>query len=205
MQKFFLSLIPIFFMTSIFAKDCGVIGTVYPIAEADLLVEMENRMAHMQTNGEWEKIQEQFNQTLQQHFDRPAPVENLIRTQKETTRWLDPTFTMPTDIKTPDGKLLIKAGTQLNPLKDGKFDQTLIFYDSDDKKQVDWVKQIQSKISGSLKLILVRGSVLEQMQLFNQRIYFDQGGKLTTRFGIRQVPAIVSSEKNQFKIEEVKP
>jgi conjugal transfer pilus assembly protein TraW len=36
------------------------------------------------------------------------------------------------------------------------------------------------------------------------RVYFDQGGALVRKFGISQVPAIVSQEGRMLKVNEVK-
>ena len=49
----------------------------------------------------------------------------------------------------------------------------------------------------------MNGSVLDAEKQMQQPIYFDQAGKLTTRFGITHVPAVVMQEGLYLKITEV--
>ena len=57
------------------------------------------------------------------------------------------------------------------------------------------------------KLILVKGAPLELMKSRQRRFYFDQGGTLVKRFGIRAVPASVEQQGRVLVITEevVKP
>ena len=57
------------------------------------------------------------------------------------------------------------------------------------------------------KLILVKGAPLELMKARQRRFYFDQGGTLVKRFGIRAVPASVEQQGRVLVITEqaVKP
>ena len=82
---------------------------------------------------------------------------------------------------------------------------TWIFYDADDKLQVNLVLQEDQKLKGKDKLILVNGSIFTQMKLFKKRIYFDQYGKFTARLGIMHVPAEVRQKGEVLEIIEVVP
>ena len=56
-------------------------------------------------------------------------------------------------------------------------------------------------------MILVGGSVFKLQELLGQehadKVYFDQAGELTTKFGIKASPAIVEQEGLRLKIEEI--
>ena len=57
------------------------------------------------------------------------------------------------------------------------------------------------------RVILVGGSVSKLKEELGEthadKVYFDQSGELTNRFGIKASPAIVMQEGLQLKIEEV--
>src|SRR3546814_21118869 len=76
----------------------------------------------------------------------------------------------------------------------------LLFLDGDDQDQLTWAL----KQDANAKLILVKGAPLELMTARQRRFYFDQGGKLTERFGIRSVPARVRTQGRVLEIRELK-
>ena len=53
------------------------------------------------------------------------------------------------------------------------------------------------------KIIFVSGSPFDAMKPWQRRFYFDQGGTLTSKFGIRHTPAVVSAAGASLKISEV--
>ncbi|NBU94215.1 MAG: type-F conjugative transfer system protein TraW, partial [Actinobacteria bacterium] len=72
-----------------------------------------------------------------------------------------------------------------------------------DEAQVRWALE-QNKIKKSkTKIILVRGRVIDLMRQKKVRLYFDQQGTLTTKFGIKAVPATVAQEGKMLKVMEV--
>ncbi len=187
------------------AKNCGVIGTTYPIAEADLRQIIQERLLTLQQNGELSKLQNKFNQDVDKKMDRPQAVVGLKRTNEPHTRLFDPSMQFPYDIKNSDGQIVVPKGTMINPLDTVLLNETLIFYNADDPEQVTWAKQLDQQLKGKDKLILVKGSIIEQIKLFKKPLYFDQEGRLTKRFNLKQVPALISQQGNRLKIEEVQP
>lgn len=188
---------------TVYAKDLGNIGTTYPIAEKDLLKELQNNALEFEQNGGQAKLQGAMNQALKNGFDHPTPIKNLTTTQSPRNYFFDPTVVFPYDIKDKNGKVLVPAGKRYNPLDTITLNETLVFYNADDSSQVDWAKNIDKKLKGEDKLILVGGSVVDQMKLFKKQIYFDQGGMLTTHFGLQHVPALISQKGNQLLVKEV--
>ena len=189
----------------IYAKDFGVLGEVYPIKETDFLEFIKTKLKNMDENGELKKMQEQMTTTVKQHIDRPTPVAGITRTTKNHRWQFDPTFTVTRDFTDNHGRIFAHAGEKYNPLKIAPWRSVWIFYDADDKDQVDWVRQEDKKLQGKDKLILINGSVFTQMQLFKKRIYFDQYGKFTTKLGITHVPAEVRQQGEVLEITEVPP
>lgn len=194
------------FLSSLsFAKDLGVVGRVYPIKETDLLEFIQNKVLIMQQNGEWKKLQNQSKERIAKHIDRPTPFSNVHKTILAKSWRYDPSIAVPYDLKDTEGNIFAKAGTRINPLSFTTLHTALVFYDGDDKEQVEWVKKINKKYDEKTKLVLVNGSIVDQEKIFQKPIYFDQQGKLTTTFHITQVPAVVYQDGMELVIAEVIP
>ncbi len=187
------------------AKNCGVIGAIYPIAEIDLRQVIQQRLLTWQHNGGFDQWNIKFNQTLQQRMDRPLPVMGLHRTFQSRTWLFNPSVRIPYDLKNANGDIVLPVGTTVNPLDTVSLSETLLFYNADDLDQVRWAQRQDEQLKGKDKLILVKGSVISQITLFKKSVFFDQGGRLTTRFGITQIPAIITQQGNRLKIQEVQP
>ena len=79
----------------------------------------------------------------------------------------------------------------------------LLFFDARDRRQVARARELMARYDGKVKPILTGGSYLDLMKAWRIPIYYDQQGTLTRRFGIHQVPAIVSQEGARLRIDEV--
>lgn len=193
-----------FITNATYANDLGVMGETYPILEMDFLDFIQSRIEQIQKNGQWQALQNRATQLAISYRDRPPHVVGITRA-RETKNWkYDPSIVLDHDVVSPDGKMIAIAGTRVNPLNFITVTKTLIFYDSDDATQVKWVLEQDKKLNGKDKLILIKGSVLDQDKRFKKPIYFDQSGKLTSRFGITHVPAIVYQEGTVLRVAEVK-
>lgn len=188
-----------------YAKNVGTIGQIYSIEEIDFLDFIQARASLMQQNGGLKNLQQTMQQRAISYRDRPTPVENITHTVTAKSWAFDPSIVLDHDVFTADGKIIAKSGTRVNPLNYVPLSKTLIFYDADDKNEVDWVTQLDSKLKGKDKLVVVKGSVLQEEKRLSKTIYFDQSGKLTKRFGIEHVPATVTQEGSLLRISEVKP
>jgi conjugal transfer pilus assembly protein TraW len=200
-------LLLMFIMTSSvsFAKNLGKIGQVYPIKEMDIVDLIHLRLKQMEQSGELAKINQRMLYKAKQRADRPLPVPDITPAKKYRTWLIDPSITFDQDIKDTEGKLIVKAGTVINPFMRISFKKALVFYDGDNKKQAAWALKKDQELQGKNKMILVNGSVSEQSNLLKKRIYFDQHGRLTTKFKIQHTPAIVMQAGLKLKVEELVP
>jgi conjugal transfer pilus assembly protein TraW len=129
---------------------------------------------------------------------RPAPVTGITKAIESREFFYNPSITVPFDLKDHKRRIFHKKGTRINPLTYRSLRQSLILIDGDDEKQVAWAfRHIKAKI------ILTSGSPFDLMESWNGPVYFDQGGRLTSKLGIRHVPAVVTQEGLQLKILEV--
>lgn len=99
-------------------------------------------------------------------------------------------------------KVVTGKGDTVNPLDKVPFSQVLFFIDGDDKEQVNWARQ-QLAGQTSVKVILVNGNIKETSDALNERIYFDQSGVLTRKFGFEHIPARISRDGHVMKVEEI--
>nr|WP_314688483.1 type-F conjugative transfer system protein TraW [uncultured Pantoea sp.] len=181
------------------AKDLGTWGDVYPVAEPDLLDTLYGRLAEMEKSGELAQRQAELRDAVVQSALRPAPVAGIGRADAHRTRFVDPTFTVPEDIVTPDGAVIARRGDRVNPLQSLPLMQTLWFIDGDDPRQVAWVKR--QAVRTVSKIILVRGSVRGAGDALDARVYFDQQGALSRRFGLTVVPARVTAAPDGLRLQ----
>lgn len=186
------------------AKDLGTFGDTYPIAEEDFLEFIKRRLSELEQQGQWKKVKEKMVMDAKHYRDRPTPVAGINKTTQSRTFLLNPGIILDHDVTDNNGKLIAKAGSFVNPLIFVPLTKTLIFYNADDVAQVKWALAKDRELKGKDKLILVGGSVQTEEKRFSKSIYFDQSGRLTTRFQISHVPAFVSQDGVMLKITEIK-
>lgn len=132
---------------------------------------------------------------------REVVTVQLISAAPAARSWrFDPTISVERDIADDKGRVIVAAGTRVNPLDTVLLRVPLVFLDGDDPEQLAWATRRYA--STKAKLILVRGAPLELMKARQRRFYFDQGGSLVKHFGIRAVPATVEQQGRLLIITE---
>lgn len=182
------------------AKDLGLIGPSYPIIERDLIDVIHARIQNKIEAGELDALHQGLIEDSKSYAARP-PGTILPRAQAYRAVEINPVYTLEQDITDADGKVLFKAGTQVNPLHIKPLSKMLCFIDGDDLQQVAWVKTHCSEDLAN-KLILVNGDYLAITKQLNRRLYFDQQGYLIARFDIRSLPAVIRQSGEVLYLEE---
>jgi len=185
------------------AADLGTLGPTYGIAEPHLLNFIEQRLRDKERSGELQRLVQEAQTRGVDAVKHPAPVSGLPATRTERTFYVDPSFTLERNIVDAEGRLLFAAGTRRNPLEVVSLSKRLLFFDARDPRQVARARELVARYDGKVKPILTGGSYLDLMKVWRVAVYFDQHGALTRRFGIQQVPAIVSQEGQRLRIDEV--
>lgn len=186
--------------TPALARDYGQQGAVWPVVEPDLLAQIHARLAHLEKTGETARLNEELKRRTIARVNRPEPVAG-VGSAAATRSWrFDPTITVDRDIADEKGRVIIAAGTRVNPLDTVPLRAPLVFLDGDDPAQLAWAARRFGATRA--KLILVRGAPLELMKERQRRFYFDQGGSLVKHFGIRAVPATVEQQGRVLLVTE---
>lgn len=181
----------------------GAIGPTYEIAEPHLLAFIEQRLREKERSGELQRLAEAARARGIDTVRQPPPVEGLRTTERPRTFYLDPSFTLDRNITDPQGRLMFAAGTRKNPLEVVSLSRHLLFFDARDPRQVKHARELSGRYAGRIKPILTGGSYLDLMKAWRVPVYYDQSGTLTRRFGIRQVPALVSQDGLRLRIDEL--
>jgi conjugal transfer pilus assembly protein TraW len=186
-------------------SDPGVLGPTYGIAEPDMLEQMMQRLRNMERSGELQKRVEEGKARALRSIQNPPAVPGLRRASVERSFLVDPSVSTEQDIRTPDGTLIAKAGTKVNPLEFVAMTRWLVFFDGRDKRQVALAETLGKRYDWNIKPILVGGAPLEVGRAWKRQVYFDQGGHLVSRLGIQNVPALVTQDGSMLRVQELRP
>lgn len=181
-----------------------VVGPTYRINEPDFLKTIERKLKEKERSGELARLQREGIARSQQTIEHPKPVEALRNTTEPRSYYFDPSIVVTKDLATPDGKIIAPGGTRVNPLQVVHLSRDLLFFDERDKDQVSMAKRIMAQRKGRVKPILTGGSYMGLMREWKSKVYYDQGGALVTKLGIRQVPALVTQDGLRLRIDEMR-
>lgn len=179
-------------MTLSHAKDFGTQGAVFEMREQDMQDDLTQRISQYDIgilHHAWERHVEAWS---------PRPVLGLKTTITPRTFTFDPTFVVPSSLKDHEGRVFAPRGLKVNPLKILPFKGTMVFIQGDAHLQKKWAQTLPHET----KVVLVSGSPLSLMKEMGRILYFDQGGVLTKRLAITQVPAMVVQEGDRLRVEE---
>ncbi len=192
------------------AKDFGTQGYSYQITEQEFLQMIAERLNKIDMKKEQEKMQK----VVRDRVENPRAIEAVKPATSTRSFYFDPTYTLDKDVVLPCGKILHRAGTQVNPLEHMDLNRRLLFIDTRRIEQVKWLREQldkplpDQKEAVEDKVILVGGSPSTLKKLLKDehknKVYFDQNGELTARFGITGSPAVVVQDGLRLRIDEIK-
>lgn len=184
------------------ARDYGQQGEVFPVIEVDLLKAIAARLKGMSASGEMARLQEDLKQRTIARVKRPVPVAGLSPAVAPRTFTYDPSIVFDHDVTNARGQVIVKRGARVNPLHFLPYAEVLVFFDGDRPAEARYVL---ARFGGraDAKLIMTRGSPFDAMGQYHHRFYFDQGGVLTTKLGVRHTPTIVERDGDVLSLREV--
>ena len=181
------------------AKDLGVRGATWPIAEPDLLAQIEARLVEMEGTGELARLEQDARANARTKLEEPDPVAGIAPAREERSRLFDPAVTVARDIRTSDGVLIAAAGTRVNPLARMTLVRDLLFVDGRREAEIAWALAHDRPS----KIVLLAGRPLDLMRRHRRPFFFDQGGRLAARFGIAATPSLVAQAGTRLRITEI--
>ena len=181
------------------AKDLGVRGATWPVAEPDLLAQIEARLGEMERSGELARLEDEARERARRRMEDPDPLPSIAPAREEHSRLWDPAITVARDIRTSDGVLIAAAGTRVNPLERMTLARDLLFVDGRREAEIAWALAHERPS----KIVLLAGRPLELMRQHRRPFFFDQGGRLAARFGLRLTPSLVEQDGRRLRITEI--
>ena len=181
------------------AKDMGVRGAVWPIAEPDLLTEIEEKLEAMIASGELARMNRAALERARERVEAPERVSGVVPARVLRTRLFDPSVALEEDVRAADGTLIAAKGTRFNPLDRHPLTRDLIFIDGTRPVEVAWALRHEKPSV----IVLLAGRPLALTRTHGRTFFFDQGGRLTRRFGLLATPSVVAAAGSTLKITEV--
>lgn len=175
-------------------------GNILPIAEPDLLVQMQEKLADYDIDA--------AKRRSVANYWKKATFLPLPAAKQDETRYLDPTVEFYEDIISPDNRVVAKKGDRVNPLSLTSFLSTVYVFDVTNEAERKFVKEQTSNNAGSSIMITTtfdregswEGIVDVETQLEGPVYLLTRDVK--DRFDVRVTPTVISAADNQFKITE---
>jgi len=184
--------------------DLGVLGPTQDITEADLITVMQNRLAQV----DFGKAKQQ---AAVRYWDNMTYL-TLPEATAPRTRRLDPTVVVTADIKDGNGRVVVPAGKVINPLTLSPFKQRLVVFDASRPQQVATAESLRQQYAKErvtfIATALDRPAGWDGLQALQNRLrrpVYVLTPEVQSRFAIQRVPSLISSDGNQFVIEEIPP
>lgn len=193
LMKIFLTIL---IVSGLNANDLGVYGSTAEIQEEDLILFLKKKIDSFSENDCSEFMQAMQSRIVSQ-LNKTMAIEGIEKAKIYSVKYVDPSICVSKDILNHEGQVVIRKGTQYNPLSQISLNHDLLFFDATDQEQLSWAESY----AHSAKWILVKGKPMQLEKELERPVYFDQGGVLTKKFGIEQVPACVSQDGLRLKIE----
>ena len=181
------------------AKDLGVRGATWPVAEPDLLEQIEAHLKEMQRSGALARLEEEARTRVRQSLEEPESVPGIAPAGEQRSRPFDPAIVVARDIRAPDGTLIATAGTRVNPLERLPLTRDLIFVDGRREAEIAWALAHDRPA----KIVLLAGRPLDLMRRYRRPFFFDTGGRLAARFGIAATPTLVEQDGVRLRLTEI--
>ena len=197
-----LLLLTVLFSLTANAETFTTTAPTYPVQEKDFIEMILSKLKGMEESGKLAELQKQYQEQVKAEIIYPKALDGFSPVTKAATRYFDPSIVLTKDIADHQGRLIAMAGQRINPLDHTGLTKKLAFIDGTDSKQLDWARQLLAE-QPTAKIILVAGSYFNLSKEFRRPIFFDQGKKITQRFGITKVPSLIQQADKRIKIDEI--
>jgi len=181
------------------AKDLGVRGATWPIVEPDLLSQIEGRLGEMERSGALARFEAEARERARARIEAPEPVAGIAPAREWRSWMFDPSIVVDRDIRDSGGTLVAAAGTRIDPFAFAPLTRDLLFIDGRRQAEVAWAL----KLRRPSKVVLLAGSPLALSRAHGRPFFFDQGGRIAARLGLRATPSLVTREGSRLRITEI--
>lgn len=182
--------------------DLGQMGPTSPLAERDLIEELQERLLAV----DWEAKKRR---ALERYWERLKFVA-LPRAQEERQYYVAAKYRVPQEVVLPGGKVLARAGEELDLCQQVRPTFALVVFDAADPAQVAWAKGALRAQQGRWRVKLLATALperswlaLEKLEAEFQAPVYLLSEEVRERFRLERVPALVVPEAGRFLVREV--
>jgi conjugal transfer pilus assembly protein TraW len=194
------------------AEDLGARGRTVPV-DRDAREQMKDVIRQKEANGDLDRFWTAYRAKVIDAIRHPAPLgvptDARVRTELHDLR-----FVMPQDYVDQTGRVVVRRGTVIEPLKIQPLTTGLIFIDGRDEAQIQYA--LAASRRERLKIVLTAGSPFDLRVRFKNTtwngmptvpFYFDQRkliiNSLQRLYGVnlRSVPAKLTQQDSRLQIE----
>ena len=183
------------------ARDCGVLGNLFPVTEPSILETISARLSDMEGSGELDEIRQEMQNTTRAYVNRPKPVAGLKKARVYDRFEVDLSITLERDLADQHGRIFAYRGTVVNPLDFSRYSKRIIIFDGDDPAQVAFALSDGNELD--TLLVITNGAPLELMRQHGRRFYFDQDAVMTSKFQLRRLPSVITRADPFMLVEEM--
>lgn len=187
-----------------------MLGETYPVEEPDVLAIIEDRAKKFDWQSATKRAKERMARNLSPKFDLPTVLEDA-----ET--FFRPVFKVPHDIEVPatdknPRTLLAAAGTEIRILDHTRLQVPIIVIDANDARQVAMLQRWQQGPLAKADVFVVGGYQdgqtepnFSELSKQMKKVVYPWQNRMSERFGVQAVPAVVEQVGDQLRIRYVKP
>lgn len=195
-----LLLIGVFPSFSADAKNLGVFGAVYDIAEKDALKEIEEKAREVDANRIINK--NDLAKKVRNYTPESVKALKLQPAGKERTFLVDMAYTLDRDIADERGNIIYPKGYTFNPLNYVTYPGIIVILDGKSPAQVAWFRR--SDFSRDLKtnLLVTDGSYAELSTVLKRPVFYANRAIIEV-FQIKAVPSVVRQNGTMMEVTEI--
>lgn len=191
-------------MTASADPDMGIRAEYHEIAEADLILEMQRRVASIDWSTKRQAAIDNFWRNKSDFIDLPTALED-----REFE--IDPSVRVTQDIQDADGQVLVRAGETFNPLEYIPLTKTVVVFSGTDPDQLAYATEVAGQVRSEGRGVILLTTTVDTTQGWNSIHGMEQDlrgpvyllqADLAQRFQLKHVPSTVSSRGNRLVVNE---
>jgi len=184
--------------------DLGQMGPTSPIAERDLIEELQERLWAV----DWEKKK----QEAYARYWRRLRFVDLPEAREERRYTVEVKYTVPHDVVLPDGTVAARQGQVFDLFQVVKPTFVLLVFDGARAGQVAWAKEAAKQYQGKLRVKFLATTLpdrdngwqaLEKLERELQGPVYLLNEQIRDRFQLQHVPAVVQPGPGCFEVREI--
>lgn len=186
--------------------DLGQRGTVYNIAEPDMIEEIKRRIQDYDWNKERDNALAHFWEKRTDDVQLPTATANAERR-------VDPSIVSTRDITAPDGRLIAVKGQKINPQKFLPMRHAYIVFNAASQLQTAFAKQLGAeKLKNHIPVVYLFTEVdtRQGWKSFNETQatlgspLYRLPRNVTEKFQLKAVPSLIEGDGDVIKVSEFK-